>query len=293
MKKIAIIIPTFNRCKLLEISLSQLLHQASENLTFKTTVIVVNDGSTDGTEKMLNNKFPEVIQKKTLGNYWYTKSMNVGFQEALTLNVDYVLTLNDDIEIKHDYLKQIVNSILKYSNPIIMGSTSITYEKPPRVTFSGVKNIKWWRVKQYFYHNYLEEIDDNKLNGIKNSEILPGRGMLIDINILKKIGFFDSKLPQYGSDDEFCLRAKKNGFKVYVSWDSIIYSHHELTGDGSPILKQSFLNYTKSFFNKYSRNYWKKFFYINIKYGDVLTLPISTIIFFLGEFYSYFKNKLK
>lgn len=293
MKKIAIIIPTFNRCKLLEISLNQLLQQSIRNNLFEIKIIVVNDGSTDSTEEMLNKKFPDVIQKKTAGNFWYTKSMNVGFKEAKKLNVDYILTLNDDIELKDDYLVNIFDAISKYSTPVIMGSTSVTYDKPYRITFSGVNKIKWWRVKQYFYHSYLEEIELKKLSGIRESEILPGRGMLIDSKIVNSIGFFDEKLPQYGSDDEFCLRAKKKGYKVLISWDAIIYSHHELTGAGSPILKQSFFKYLQSFNNKYSRNYWKKFFYIHIKYGDVLTLPFSTLIFFLGEFYSYIKHKIK
>ena len=226
MKKFAIVLPTFNRCELLEKTLQQLLKQAEENSNIKVHIIVVNDGSNDGTEEMINEKFPDVIQKKTTGNYWYTRSMNVGFEEAVKLDVDYVLTLNDDIELNEEYLKQIAKAIFKYSEPIIMGSTSVTYEEPHRVTFSGVKEIKWWRFKKITYHEYLEEIPKNTLTGEKESLLLPGRGMLIDIKIINNIGFFEPKLLQYASDDEFCYRAIKKGFKVYVSWDAIIYSHH-------------------------------------------------------------------
>jgi len=293
MKKIAIIIPTFNRSKLLEIVLSQLLEQSSEISSIKTEVIVVNDGCTDETEKMLNSRFPEVIQKKTEGNFWYTKSMNVGFIEAEKLKVDYVLTLNDDIELKDDYLINIFNAISKFSEPVIMGSTSVTFEKPTRVTFSGIKEIKWWRFKQDSYHKYLEEIPIAELQGEKKSALLPGRGMLIDMRIINKIGFFEPLLIQYASDDEFCYRAINNGFNVYVSWDSIIYSHHKLTGDGTPELKQSFISFIKSFFNVYSRNYWKKHFFIIWNYGIKILFPITIFIVFLGEFYSYFKYRLK
>lgn len=293
MKKIAIIIPTFNRCQLLEISLSQLLKQASIILNFETKIIVVNDGSTDDTERMLTENFPDVIQKKTTGNFWYTKSMNVGFEKAMKLNVDYVLTLNDDLELKYNYLEKIFEAISKYNKPVIMGSTSVTFEKPNRVTFSGVKNIKWWRFKQITYHNYLENVSEKNLTGEKKSALLPGRGMLIDIRILKTIGFFEPKLIQYASDDEFCYRAIRNNFKVFVSWDSLIYSHHELTGDGTPQLKQSLSKFVKSFSNKYSRNYWRKHTFIIWNYGIKLLFPITIFIVFLGEFYSYFKYRFK
>jgi len=292
MKRIAAVIPTFNRCELLRTSIGQLQDQANALSDVDLTIIVVNDGCTDNTDTMLTQELPEAVQVKTPGNYWYTKSMNVGFQKALKLDIDHVLTLNDDIDLKHDYLEQIVEAVSAYNEPIIMGSTSVTYEKPHRITFSGVKEVNWWRVKKELYHPYLKEVPLGELKGVKKSEVLPGRGMLIDIKILEGIGLFDERLPQYGSDDEICLRAKKQGFQVLVSWDSVIYSHHEMTGVGSPILKQSFTQYVRTFFNKYSRTYWKKFYLINSQYGHRWALPGVMCIYILGEFYSYFKNKI-
>lgn len=291
--RIAAVIPTFNRVDLLRTSIGQLQEQATALPDLDLTIIVVNDGCTDSTETMLAQELPEVVQVKTPGNYWYTKSMNVGFEEAMKLDVDYVLTLNDDIELKPDYLQKITEAVAKYDAPIIMGSTSITVEQPPRVTFSGVKEIKWWRFKQTTFHDYLQEVPESSLKGEKESALLPGRGMLIDARILRKIGLFEPRLAQYASDDEFCYRAIRSNFKVYVSWDAIIYSHHELTGDGTPQLKQSLFKFTKSFFNQYSRNYWRKHFFIVWNYGIKLLFPITISIVFLGEFYSYFKYRLK
>jgi GT2 family glycosyltransferase len=292
MVRVAAVIPTFNRCELLRTSIGQLQAQANDLPDLQLIIIVVNDGCTDRTEAMLTQNFPAIVQLNTPGNYWYTKSMNVGFQKALKLDVNHVLALNDDIDLKNDYLKQIIKAVVAYNEPIIMGSTSVTYEQPHRVTFSGVKSISWWRVKKELYHPYLKEVPFGDLIGVKKSEVLPGRGMLIDTKILKEIGLFDERLPQYGSDDEICLRAKKKGFQVLVSWDAILYSHHEMTGVGSPILKQSFTQYVRTFFNKYSRTYWKKFYLINSQYGYRLALPCVMFIYILGEFHSYFKNKL-
>ena len=293
MKRIAAVIPTFNRCDLLRTSIGQLQDQANALPDVDLTIIVVNDGCTDSTETMLAQELPEVVQVKTPGNYWYTKSMNVGFEEAMKRDVDHVLTLNDDIELKPDYLQKITEAVAKYDAPIIMGSTSITVEQPPRVTFSGVKEIKWWRFKQTTFHDYLQEVPESSLKGEKESALLPGRGMLIDARILRKVGLFEQRLAQYASDDEFCYRAIRSDFKVFVSWDSIIYSHHQLTGDGTPQLKQPLMKFLKSFSNPYSRNYWRKHVFIVWNYGIKLIFPITISIVFLGEFYSYFKYRLK
>ena len=72
--KIAAIIPTFNRKDYLKVLLSQLQNQNKERFTLE--IIVVVDGSTDGTLEMLENEFPEVHIVKGTGDWWYTKSMN-------------------------------------------------------------------------------------------------------------------------------------------------------------------------------------------------------------------------
>ena len=286
-KTICIIIPSYNRITYLKKLLHQIDNQQKED--FSVIVIVVNDGSDDGTKEMIQTDFPRTFIVN--GNdWWYTKSINKGIEEAQKHNPDYFLLLNDDIEIDNNYVLSIYNSIKEFDRPTIVGSLSVTLNKPHRVTFSGVYNIKWWRFKQYHYHRYLEKVNLEKLKGVWRSELLPGRGMMIDSRILRKIGVFEPLLIQYASDDEYCYRAIRNGFDVFVAKQAIVYSHHNLTGDGTPQLRQSFQHFFLSIFNKYSRNYWKKHFFIVWNYGHKILFPLTIFIIYLGVFYSYLKN---
>ena len=291
MKLISIIIPTFNRKFFLKNLLSQLDEQIKKINNFKFKIIVINDGCSDGTAEMINEQFPKINQIFSVGDIWYTGCINLGLKFSKKLNPDYILTLNDDINLKSKYLESILGSALKFNIPIIMGSTSLTNSKPNLITFSGVKEVVWWRYKEIKYHKYLQFPNFKELKGEMPSVVLPGRGMLIDIRIINKIGFFNSSLVQYGSDDEFCLRASKFGYGVYISWNSIIYSYQNLTGTGTPQLKERLSVYLKSFFNKYSRNYYKKYFYICWNYGNKLLFPFTIIIIYFGEIKSYFLNK--
>ena len=102
MKSLAIIIPTFNR----KTYLSNLLNQIN-NLShsdFDLYIIVVVDESTDTTIAMLSSDFPQVHIVKGTGDWWYTRSINEGLAYIKNLNIDYVLTLNDDILLKNDFL---------------------------------------------------------------------------------------------------------------------------------------------------------------------------------------------
>ena len=71
---LSIVIPTFNRKQPLSILLNQFKGQKITGIEYK--IVVVVDGSTDGTLEMLSSEFPEVFVVKGSGNWWFTKSMN-------------------------------------------------------------------------------------------------------------------------------------------------------------------------------------------------------------------------
>ena len=80
MKRLVIVIPTHNRRYLLFSLLGQIFNV--DHSLFELVVIVVVDGSTDGTIEMLKKEFPQVHIVYGNGNWWYTKSMNEGFKYA-------------------------------------------------------------------------------------------------------------------------------------------------------------------------------------------------------------------
>lgn len=289
MKKLFFIIPTFNRKEYVQRVLLDIKNQ--EKGDFEISIVFVIDGSNDGTVEMIKNEFPEVHTVFGTGSWWYTKSMNEGFQLADKLNADLVLTMNDDVRLRPNYVKNIFQAWQEKGSNCIMGSISVSVEEPYQITFSGVKKITWWRYKQINYITPFSEIELDKMTGIKPSTVLPGRGMLIPMNILKDLKYFDKNLVQYGSDDDFCLRAQKLGYSVFVSYDAVVYSHVELTGAGNPVNKGSIWTLIKSFTNKYSSRHLKKTAKMVSRHGGALLLPIALPIVILGSLKAHLKFK--
>ena len=293
MKKISIIIPTHNRKNYLNNILNQILSQRLDFFSiygYEVVIIVIIDGSIDGTIEMIDSSFPEIIKILGNGDWWYTKSINEGIIKAIKIFSEYVLLLNDDVEIHKNYLINLFKAVKGTKSDAIIGSLSLTYEPPHRIYFSGVKKINWWTYKTVRYDRVYTVYNPQIHKGLRTSIKLTGRGLLIPTKIFQLIGYFDEKFPQYGSDEEFCLCARKHGFDILIDCDSIIYSHLEQTGKGSLLLKQNLKSLTHSFFNKYSPNYLMNNLRIQWRYGKVIVIPFTFLRVIFAYFINYFKR---
>ena len=247
------VIPTHNRKNYLRNLLNSL---ANQNTSAKLSKVVVVDGSTDGTIEMLKESFPEVIIVKGDGNWWYTKSMNEGFKKALEYSPNFILTLNDDIELGSNYIQNLLNAHKRIPEKSILGSISfVKGEKNIVYTCGSYYKSRFTKsIKSYKPH--FTYINDSETKGIiKPSVTLPGRGILIPKETLMGLGGFDEKFVQYHSDGDFCMRARKKGFPVYISWDAKIYVNVKQTSNSSSFIKSSLKQLIKDFFYNNSRIY--------------------------------------
>ena len=114
------------------------------------------------------------------------------------------------------------------------------------------------------------------------TEVLPGRGTLIPTEVLKELNYFDGYFKQYLSDFDFCLRAKKIGHKIYISWDARVFSHIDKTSSSSSFTKFSLSNYLYSFVDPYSRNHILQRVRYLWRHRIKLLLPITLLIWLLA-----------
>jgi len=240
---IYIVIPSFNE-KFFVIQLVDLLYQQ----TYTNFQIIVSDnGSSDGTQEIIEKNYPKVALISNDSSFWWTKSTNEGIKYALkqsTSDLDYVLTINCDTIVKINFLENLL--ICSKQNPnSIIGAVNVDTNNNT-IQFGGVV-IDNKITAKYSHINFNKFYDKNLQNN--QTDFLPGRGTLIPIKVFRKIGYYDEMLPHYGADYEFSYRAKKNHFNLIVNYTSPIFAFTKNTGLNNQINELNLIDFLRSFFS--------------------------------------------
>jgi GT2 family glycosyltransferase len=236
-----IVIPVHNRVKLTQRCLVSLRQQTRRDFT----VIVIDDGSSDGTSQMIREEFPDVILLHGDGNLWWTRATNLGVQYALEHGATHVMTLNDDTIVTEDFVENMLYWAAREPNALL---GAIALDQTTHEIVHGGEVIKWASAG---YVNLLQKIKPEDRHGLHKVTHLPGRGLLIPREAFSNVGLFDAKhLPQGAADFDFTLRAIRAGFRAFCNYDAKLFVYPNSIGA---------LDYRK---NKSLKNYFNHLFSI-------------------------------
>lgn len=218
MVPISIIIPTYNGLELLKRllpSISNFIKNIQD-----CEVLIVNDGSKDGTESYLRNHFTQIKVITLRINAGFGKACNIGVSNA---NHDVILLLNNDVLIDSDFLSK---TLRPFSDQDEAG------QKCFAVTCKVLKEDG-----ETLYHSRNEGIFQNgeitiqPLADEKGSTFFAS-GVMVAFRkeiFLELGGFDDLYNPFYWEDVDLCYRALKKGYHILYAPDSFLYHRDQGT----------------------------------------------------------------
>ena len=278
MDKIAIVLPVHNRKDDTMNCLRQLQDIKMEG--FQIEVVIIDDGSTDGTAEAVSRAYPDATILQGDGNLWWAGGVNTGFEYALQNDHDFVYTTNDDIEYFSDTL-QVLYDTLKDKRDAVCCSTFLRKGNGDYVVYAGFRSHGFFkRLRSPIRGPYLESYAGQ----IVEADTLSTKSTLIPNGIIKDVGYFDSKhFPHNYSDFNFFERVKRKGYALLVNMDSRIYTEGSDVSYHQIVLNSSLKDITKTFFDKKYGNHWKTV-YNRATVGEGF---IKGHIILIGKIYPY------
>ncbi|MCX6461041.1 MAG: glycosyltransferase family 2 protein [Actinobacteria bacterium] len=163
-------------------------------------VVLVDDGSTDGTGDAVRRDFPEVDIVQGSGQLYWAAAMALAEQRALSLRPDMLLWLNDDVVLDPDALARILHVHAAYPDAIIVGSTR--HPDSGAVTFGARGRVD--RHPQRF-RSLPESREPEDVDAFNGNIVLVPR-CAHDL-----VGTIDGGFAHAQADDDYSLRAAAAG----------------------------------------------------------------------------------
>ena len=222
--KVSIIILTWNGIK----HISNCLKSIQKSTYPNYEIIVVDNGSKDGTPDLIRNNFPNVKLILNKKNFGFTGGNNIGIKKAIG---DIIFLLNDDTKIHPNLIEVLVKELESSSRIGIVGPKIYFMDEPNKIWFAGGK-IDW--AKSDSFH-LGRDLTDKKLGNDSKKEVLvytyglteevdfiTGCALMIKKEVIDKIGLLDNKFFAFYEDADWCQKAKKAGYQVvYIPFGGV------------------------------------------------------------------------
>ncbi len=231
---VAIVTPVYNNKEDTKEFLESLKQVTYPN--FK--IIIVDDGSTDGTGKMLREEYPYVVVVEGDGEWWAGRCYNAGSEKGIEIGAKYVLWIDNDIIVDPEFISALVETAEKNPKSLVT-SKVYSYEERERIIEVG-GDMRWW--KGGYVHRGQGEIDRGQYDEEADVRCAT-TGMLINTSFFQDTGMVDWRhFPHYRGDIDFTYRAYKNGYRIIYQPRSKVWHKLSSTGKKTGIAtRRSFL----------------------------------------------------
>ena len=279
LRKVIIVTPVHNRSEETFQCLKSL--GRAEKSGLDVHIIVVDDGSTDGTSEIIKREFPEVEILQGDGSLWYTAGTNRGIEAALRHNPEYVLAINNDSVFDENCVTYLVECAESHPNSVV-GALLLNWETPHKV-FQVSPKWDLWRGGVRHWHNQTVWTVPDKPWAV---ELIVGNCVLYPVEAIRRVGLMDEKrLVQYG-DAEYTPRIRRKGWNLLIEPRARVFCkpNDTITGFRSLPLSEKL---RESFFRSAGPYSLKRRLYMNLaaapnRLQGLAALPIFYVRVLLG-----------
>ena len=209
--EVSVVIPNFNGIAFLDSVLASLEGQTLSNFE----VILVDNGSTDGSCSFVTANYPWVHLIELSENFGFCGAVNAGIRAA---KAPYVLLLNNDTEVKEDFVEEMLAAIRRHKNAFSCGARMVQYHDRDRLDDVGnyYCALGWSFARGRGKDIHAYETEDKIFSACAGAAIYHKK-------IIEKIGYFDEEHFAYLEDTDIGYRARIYGYENWYAPKAIVY----------------------------------------------------------------------
>lgn len=221
-EKITVVIPNYNGIKYIEDCLRTLFLQVPDTPGYR--VILVDNGSGDGSRELVEERFPQVSVIALPENTGFCHGVNTGI---LRSDTPYVILLNNDTKVKPEFIKSLYRAIEQREDIFSVSARMLMWDRPELLDGAG---------DRYCVLGWAYSRGKGKPTGRyeKACEVFSacGGAAIYRRSVFEKIGLFDEKHFAYLEDLDIGYRARIHGYRnLYEPGAEVI--HYGSASSGS------------------------------------------------------------
>jgi GT2 family glycosyltransferase len=234
--KTAVVVLNRNGQKMTAECLRSLLAAGAEGCE----ILVVDNGSTDGSVQALGREFPQITLLPQGRNLGFVTGCNLAMRQALTNGAEFILLLNNDTIVAPDFMHE-MQSAIQVDSRVAAACPKIYFaDKPRMLWYAGADFNPWVGASR---HRGWGEIDHGQFDDHREITQATGCAMLIRTAAIRDVGLLDEQFWAYIEDLEWSIRFLKSGYRLVFAPKAHVWHRCGATavtamGSGSQAIRQ-------------------------------------------------------
>ncbi len=218
MSNLSIVVPNYNGIGYLKECLETIKNQ---DCSFNMEVIVVDNGSTDGSVDYIKEKHPQTVIIENSENLGFSRAINQGIKAS---NSDYVFLLNNDTALEPECISKLTECMGKDESIFAVASKMVQYDDRGKLDDAG---------DEYTILGWARKVGEGKspssYSQPRETFSACAGAALYRRNVFDRIGYFDENFFAYMEDVDISYRARIHGFKCIYCPGAIVYHRTSAT----------------------------------------------------------------
>ncbi|MFT4536096.1 MAG: riboflavin kinase/FMN adenylyltransferase [Saprospiraceae bacterium] len=217
--KVCVAILNWNGEEYLESYLPQVLYSSSEPIN----IAVIDNASDDESVAYVQDWHPEVQLIQLPKNYGFAEGYNRGLKY---IDSKYTVILNSDVNVKTEWLDPIIKAMDEDPQLAICQPKILSLEEKELFEYAGASggfldSLSYPYCRGRIFDHI--ETDEGQYDNDMHIDWASGAAMVVRTQVFKNLGGFDNDYFAHMEEIDFCIRARKCGYKIKVIPQSIVY----------------------------------------------------------------------